>query len=57
MDLIAKAKDSATLLRLPKPVFDALNEAAKRNGRSRNSEVVVRLAESLGLKEREEKSA
>lgn len=57
MNFIAKANENPCLLRLPKPVLDALNDAARRNGRSRNTEIVIRLAESLGLKEKGEKAA
>lgn len=36
-----------TALRVPKGMLGQLDEAARANGRSRNSEVVVRLADSL----------
>lgn len=36
-----------TVIRVPKGMLGQLDEVARANGRSRNSEVVVRLAETL----------
>lgn len=47
--LIATSKDLAVTIRFPKQVLTAVKSAAKTNGRSQNSEIVFRLAESLGL--------
>lgn len=47
--VIATRDDPAFRLRLPKPILKQLDAAAAKNGRSRNSEVLVRLAESLGV--------
>ena len=49
MDLVASRKDPAVLVRLPGRVLAALDSVAKKNGRSRNSEVIFRLAQSLGI--------
>ncbi len=49
MQTIATRKDPSVLLRVPKPILKSLDAAAAKNGRSRNSEVLVRLSESLGL--------
>jgi len=40
-------------LRLPPEVYDALNEAAIKNFRSLNSEVILRLVQSIEAKELE----
>lgn len=50
MNVKAKAKENPVVIRFPKAVLDGVTAAARENGRSRNSEVVVRLAESLGLR-------
>lgn len=47
MNVIASRNEKPVGLRLPSYVRERLDEAAKRNGRSRNSEIVVRLVESL----------
>lgn len=49
MSVIAKANENPVTIRFPRGVLDALTESARRNGRSRNSEAVLRLAESLGV--------
>lgn len=36
-----------TVLRVPNGMLERLDEAARANGRSRNSEIVVRLADTL----------
>lgn len=51
MNLVAKANENPVAVRFPKPVLDAVTAAAKASGRSRNTEIVVRLAESLGLRD------
>ena len=53
---VATRKDPPVLVRLPKQVLEGITERAKRNGRSRNSEIVVVLAQVLGLREQEPKS-
>ena len=45
--LIAKADDQAVTVRFPPGMVDQLDAASKRAGRSRNSEIVVRLAGTL----------
>lgn len=50
MNMVAGAKESPVAVRFPKPLLEAVTAAAKQNGRSRNSEIVVRLADSLGLR-------
>lgn len=45
--VIAKADDQAVTVRFPPGLVDRLDAASKRAGRSRNSEIVVRLTESL----------
>lgn len=59
MNLVASAKQPPVAVRFPQKLLEAVTEAAKKNGRSRNSEIVVRLANSLGLIEaqNEEKTA
>lgn len=49
MSSVATAKDPATNVRLPREVMDAIDRAARAHGRSRNSEIVVRLRQSLGI--------
>lgn len=49
MSLIAKANENPVVIRFPRSVLDAVTESARRNGRSRNSEVVMRIAQSLGV--------
>lgn len=49
MKLVASAKENPVVIRFPKTVLDAVTTAARANGRSRNSEIIVRLAASLGF--------
>ena len=49
MNLIAGRKEKPIGVRLPAAVRRALDESAAQNGRSRNSEIVFRLAGSLGV--------
>lgn len=49
--MIAKRTDPQLLLRLPQQLMDQLGEEAKKSGRSRNSEILVRLEESLDEQE------
>ena len=42
--MIAKATDKGIRIRFPAPIRKKLKEAARRNGRSFNSEVLVRVA-------------
>lgn len=51
MKLIAGRKQKPVAVRLPAELQEAIEAAAARNGRSRNSEIVVRLAQSFGLPE------
>ena len=45
--LIASRDDPPILLRLPKEVLNKVNRAAAQAGRSRNTEIIYRLAESF----------
>lgn len=45
--MIAKRTDPAVTIRFPQRVLDEVTKAAKKNKRSRNTEVIDRLAESL----------
>lgn len=45
--IIASAKDPAATVRFPADLLKQLNRTARVNGRSRNSEIIVRLRESL----------
>lgn len=47
MSLVAKTNDPSVRVRFPSKVLRELDRAAARNGRSRNSEIVHRLAKSL----------
>lgn len=49
MDYVAKRNDKAVPVRFPPEVIERLTDEARRNGRSRNSEIVIRLADSLGI--------
>lgn len=44
---VAKADDQAVTVRFPPGLLDRLDAAAQREGRSRNTEIIRRLAESL----------
>lgn len=50
--MIARKQDPAVTVRFPRDVLERATRAAKASGRSRNSEIVIRLAQSLGLKEK-----
>lgn len=52
MNLKAGRGEKPISVRLPEPVKLALDEAAGKSGRSRNSEIVQRLAGSLGLSQK-----
>lgn len=47
MNLIAGREQKPIGIRLPAELRQKLDEAAARSGRSRNSEILVRLAESF----------
>ncbi len=47
--MIAKKTDPAVTIRFPRKVLDGVTKAAQRNRRSRNTEVIERLASSLGV--------
>lgn len=49
----ASRDDPAFKLRLPQPLIEALDAAAKQNYRSRNSEIIARLAESITTEQRD----
>ena len=49
MRVIAKRKERPMLIRFVPGVLEKLDKAAAKQGRSRNTEINVRLAESLGL--------
>lgn len=53
----ASGKDPAFRLRLPKKVLRAITARAKKNRRSRNTEIVLVLAQAVGLDGAEEKPA
>jgi hypothetical protein len=48
--MIASKQDPAVTVRFPKYILDAATRAAMASGRSRNSEIVIRLAQSLKVK-------
>lgn len=45
--IIAKKKDKPVTIRFPDGLVPSLDKEAKKAGRSRNSEIVYRLVESL----------
>ena len=45
--MIAKRTDPSVLLRVPEPLLKQLDAAADTSGRSRNTEILVRLEKSL----------
>lgn len=47
MKIIATANDPSVRIRFPRKILRELDQAAAQAGRSRNSEVIHRLAESL----------
>lgn len=49
MNIVAKGSDRSVRVRFPKALLIKLDEAATEGGRSRNTEIVKRLAESLGV--------
>lgn len=49
MNVVAKANENPVSVRFPAPVLKAVTAAAQKSGRSRNTEIVMRLAHSLGL--------
>lgn len=50
--MIAKKNDPAITIRFPREVLDQATKAAQSSGRSRNTEIVVRVAQSLGIVKR-----
>ncbi|MFA6971675.1 MAG: Arc family DNA-binding protein [Gallionella sp.] len=42
-NIIAKSKDQTVTVRFPEGLVPELDKSAKKNGRSRNTEVIVRL--------------
>lgn len=50
MNLTGSRKEKPIGVRLPPGLRERLKAAAAANGRSQNSEIVVRLADSLGIK-------
>jgi predicted transcriptional regulator len=49
---LARADDQSVTVRFPPGLIPRLDEAAGRNGRSRNSEIVQRLTDSLDQEKR-----
>lgn len=47
ISLRASRNEPRVLVRVPRPLLDALTSSASSNMRSRNSEILVRLARSL----------
>jgi metal-responsive CopG/Arc/MetJ family transcriptional regulator len=47
MNLVAKANDTSVRVRVPRKVLRELDLAAAQAGRSRNSEIIYRLKQSL----------
>lgn len=45
--MIATANDQRTQVRLPRDLLKELSEVAKENGRSRNTEILIRLRHSV----------
>lgn len=50
MKTIASSKDRSVRIRFSEQILKKLDESAANEGRSRNTEINIRLAESLGLK-------
>lgn len=44
---VARRKDPAVLVRFPKAILKKLGEASRQNGRSRNTEIILRLDQSF----------
>ncbi len=51
MGAIRRRRQTPTSIRLPAHIQDLIDASAMENQRSRNLEIVLRLAQSLGLKE------
>lgn len=45
--MIADREAKNAGLRMPKPMLDLLDVEARKNGRSRNSEMIIRLRDSM----------
>jgi hypothetical protein len=50
-NIIAKKKDTPMNIRFPEGVLPMLDKAAKKSGRSRNTEIIVRLLSTFELQE------
>jgi hypothetical protein len=48
-EFVASRADPSLRIRLPRKVLQAMTNQARKNGRSRNSEIVVALARAAGL--------
>lgn len=48
--MIAKRDENPVTVRFPTDVLKRITESAKENGRSRNTEIVLRLADSVGMR-------
>ncbi|MBU0592457.1 MAG: Arc family DNA-binding protein [Sulfuricella denitrificans] len=57
MNLIASKKDQSVTVRFPVGLLDRLDNVARKQGRSRNSEIIKRLDESLEREEVPEEKA
>jgi len=55
--MIAKRSDTALTVRLPEGLLQRVREEAAKNGRSGNSEIVIRLKESLESDKRSRRKA
>ncbi len=44
---VARRKDPAVLVRFPKAILKKLGEASRQNGRSRNTEIILRIDQSF----------
>jgi|GEM_PF-3526992 len=55
MSIIATSKDQAMTVRFPPGMLEELEKRARSQGRSRNTEIIKRLSESLEAEEAQEK--
>lgn len=55
MKLSATSKDKSVRVRFPQEVLKSLDESAASEGRSRNTEIIKRLGDSLGISSKKRK--
>jgi hypothetical protein len=55
--MIATRKDKGVLVRMKTPLIKQLDKAANKSGRSRNSEILVRLVDSFSQDKKAAKAA